>query len=334
MNKLKLQTFLTSIAFLLITQVTLLIAEQTLSNALTNTYKNTPVLVTGGCGFIGSHLVEKLISLGAEVSILDDLSSGNKENISTVIDKVTYMHGSITDFDTCLRATQNKKIIFHLAAFVSVPASIEQPQICHDINITGTQNILEAARINNVKRIVFSSSCAVYGEPTSICHETTPQTPTSPYGFSKLIGELYCKEYAQIFDMETVAMRYFNVYGDRQDSKSYYAGVVAKFNYNMEHNLPLIIFGDGTQTRDFVSVETVVDANIMLGYCNKKHIQGEIFNIATGTSITIYQLIDKLKQNYPSYSQMTQLMPARPGDVMHVSADCSKYNNLYASITQ
>lgn len=334
MNKLKLQTFLISIISLLITHATLLSAQQPLPKTLSNAYKNTPVLVTGGCGFIGSHLVEKLVSLGADVSILDDLSSGNKENISTVIDKVTYIHGSITDLDTCLRATQNKKIIFHLAAFVSVPASTETPHLCHDINVTGTQNILEAARINNVKRVVFSSSCAVYGESPSVCYETTPQGPTSPYGFSKLIGEIYCKEYAQAFDMETVAMRYFNVYGKRQDPKSHYAGVIAKFSYNMEHNLPITIFGDGTQTRDFVPVEMIVNANITLGYCDKKYIQGEVFNIATGTSITIYQLIDMLKQHYPHYTKGIELKPARPGDVKHVSADCSKYNTLYASITQ
>jgi len=330
MKKIKQSIHFIIILLFLITPTKPLCSQEYLSKNITNIYQNTPILITGGCGFIGSHLAEKLVSLGARVSILDDLSSGNKENISTIIDKITYIQGSITDFETCLRATHNKKIIFHLAAFVSVPASTEQPQICHDINVTGTQNILEAARINNVKRIVFSSSCAVYGESTSTCYENTPLQPTSPYGYSKLMGEIYCKEYAQTFKIETVAMRYFNVYGDRQDPKSHYAGVVAKFSYNMKHNLPITIFGDGYQTRDFVPVETIVHANIILGACDKKYVQGEVFNIATGNSTNLYQLIDTLKQQHPDYNQATQLMPARPGDVKHVSADCSKYNTLLA----
>ena len=295
-------------------------------------YQGVPVLVTGGCGFIGSHLVEKLVELGADVSIIDDLSTGNENNIAAIADKVTLLRGSITDFETCLTATQNKKIIFHLAAFVSVPASTQDPQKCHLINVTGTQNLLEAARINGVKRFVFSSTCATYGESTSQCTEKMQPNPTSPYGFSKLIGEIYCKEYAQVFDMETVAMRYFNVYGPRQDPKGSYAGVIAKFMHNMERNLPLIIFGDGTQTRDYVPVEMVVEANILLGICEKQLIKSEIFNIATEKSTNMFEVIDTLKKKYPAYDNETIFMPARPGDVLHVAADCSKYNNLYNRI--
>ena len=215
-----------------------------------------------------------------------------KKILLAVTDKVTFIHDSITNFEACLAATQNKKIIFHLAAFVSVPASTENPHVCHNINVVGTQNILEAARINNVKRVVFSSTCAIYGESPYSCNENMQPAPISPYGFSKLIGEIYCKEYAQLFDMETVAMRYFNVYGPRQNPQGHYAGVIAKFMHNMEHNLPITIFGDGTQTRDYVPVHTVVEANILLGACEKQHIQGEIFNIATGRSITLLELVD------------------------------------------
>ena len=304
-----------------------------LPEKLANCYQGIPVLVTGGCGFIGSHLVEKLVDLGADVTILDDLSTGNKENISTVSDKVRLLHGTVTNFETCLRATQGKKIIFHLAAFVSVPASIEDPKICHDINVTGTQNMLEAARINNVRRFVFSSTCATYGESTSKCHEKMQPAPTSPYGFSKLIGEIYCKEYAQSFDMETVAMRYFNVYGPRQNPHAGYAGVVAKFMHNMEQNLPITIFGDGTQTRDYVPVEKVVEANILLGICKKELIQNELFNIATEKSSTIFDIIDMLKEKYPEYNNKILFMPARSGDVKHVAADCAKYRNVYNQIT-
>jgi UDP-N-acetylglucosamine 4-epimerase len=293
-----------------------------------NLYKGVPVLVTGGCGFIGSHLVEKLVSLGAEVTILDNLSSGNKQNISAVAHAVTCIHDSITNFESCLEATRDKEIIFHLAAFVSVPVSIEDPHACHAINVTGIQNMLEAARINKVKRFVFSSSCAIYGESILPCNENMLPAPLSPYGFSKLMGEIYCKEYAQVFDMETVSLRYFNVYGPRQDSQGYYAGVIAKFMYNMEHNLPIIVFGDGTQTRDYVPVQIIVEANLVLGACEKKYIQGEVFNIATGKNITLLELADSLKQKYDNYTNETIFMPPRSGDIRYISADCSKYNSL------
>lgn len=313
-------------------QTTVVLQANTLYDVFIHSYEKIPVLVTGGCGFIGSHLAEKLVALGADVTILDDLSSGSEENIAAIADKITVIHGSITDFDTCIMATKNKQIIFHLAAFISVPGSIENPRLCHEINVLGTQNILEAARINNAKRFVFSSTCALYGESTIDCCETMSTNPVSPYAFSKLIGEMFCKEYAKVFDMEAVTMRYFNVYGPRQNPHSFYAGVIAKFTYNMERNLPLTIFGDGTQTRDYVPVDKVVEANLFLGICNKDRIQGELFNIATGKSISIIELIELLKKQYPLYNDDIIFMPPRPGDIQHIAADCSKYTNLYHEI--
>jgi len=301
-------------------------------NTLISQYKDMSVLVTGGCGFIGSHLVEKLVESGAHVTILDNLSSGNKENIEKVKDRVLYIYGDITDFETCLQATKNQHIVFHLAAFLSVPGSMENPFDCHNTNVIGTQNILEAARINNIKRFVFSSTCAAYGESEYKCREDDKPAPASVYGFSKLIGEIHCKEYAQIFDMETVIMRYFNVYGPRQNPHGCYAGVIAKFTYNMEHDLPIIIFGDGTQTRDYVPVSNVIEANLLLGICDKSYIQGEIFNIGIGKSTSILELIDILKKQYPCYQKDPVFMPARPGDVKYITADCSKYNQLYKNI--
>jgi|SRR5581483_6161106 len=302
-----------------------LVSHSIACGEIDSNYQGTSVLVTGGCGFIGSHLVEKLVSLGAQVTVLDDLSSGNIQNIAAVMDNITYLYGSITDLDTCLLATRDKNIIFHLAAFVSVPASTQDPQLCHDINIVGTQNILEAARLNNVKRVVFSSSCAVYGELELLCCETAQPAPISPYGFSKLIGEIYCAEYARVFGVETVALRYFNVYGSRQNPHGYYAGVVSKFNYNMERNLPITIFGDGMQTRDYVPVEDIVRANILMGSCDKDRVLGQVFNIATGKSITLLDLIETLKQVHTHYTGDIIFMPERPGDIKHVAADCSKY---------
>lgn len=298
-------------------------------NDVSTLYKGVPVLVTGGCGFIGSHVAEKLVELGAEVTILDNLSTGSLENIASVDNKITFIKGDIRDFNTCLIATENKKIIFHLAAFVSVPASTTDPQECHRINVIGTQNLLEAARINNVTRFVFSSTCAVYGESITPCDETKKPAPTSPYGFSKLIGELYCQEYAQLFNLETVSMRYFNVYGPRQDPQSSYSGVISKFIYNIEHNLPLTIFGDGTQTRDYVPVEKVAEANIVLGISPINLVTNQIFNIATEKIRDLFELIEMLKEKYPFYNNEILFMPARPGDVKHIAADCSKYNNLY-----
>lgn len=301
---------------------------------LTQLYKGISVLVTGGCGFIGSHLVEKLVELGANVTVLDDFSNGSKENISTVVDQITLIQGSITDFDTCLAATQDKKIIFHLAAFVSVPISVENPYLCHNINIIGTQNILEAARVNNVKRFVFSSTCAIYGDSTIACDENMRPNPRSPYSFSKLIGEIYCTEYATMFDIETVMLRYFNVYGSRQNPFSPYSGIMTKIIYNIKHDLPITVFGDGTQTRDYVSVQQVVDANIFLGICEESFIKGEIFNIATEKSISVLDLIKVLKKLCPTYNKEIIFLPSRPGDVKHIAANCSKYNNLYKNIME
>jgi nucleoside-diphosphate-sugar epimerase len=303
-----------------------------LSENISTLYKDLPVLVTGGCGFIGSHVAEKLVELGANVTILDNLSTGTEDNIASFRNKVDFLYGDINDFETCVTATHNKNIIFHLAAFISVPASTENPQQCHDTNVMGTQNLLEAARMNGVKRFVFSSTCAVYSESLIPCNEQAVTDPISPYGFSKLIGELYCKEYAKVFNLETVVMRYFNVYGSRQNPQGHYAAVVAKFMHNMENNLPLTIFGDGMQTRDYVPVETVADANIVLGICNKDLIQSKIFNIATGKSSNLFDLIDALKEKYPSYTNNTIFMPPRPGDLKHVAADCSAYHGLYQTL--
>lgn len=289
-------------------------------------YHNLPVLVTGGAGFIGSHLVEKLVELGAKVTVIDDLSSGSIQNLDRVLYKITFMQKSITDMNACLEATKDKAVIFHLAAFISVPDSIKKPQLCHQINVDGTFNILEAARINNVERFVFSSSAAVYGPAEHICKEDISCNPQSPYGTSKLVGELLCKQYADNFRLKTACLRYFNVFGDRQNPNGAYAAVVAKFKHLMKQNLPLTIFGDGLQTRDFIPVEKVAEANLTIAMLDEIH--GDIYNVGTGRSINLLQLVDLLKEEIPDYTGKITFAPARAGDIKHSSADCSKYKNV------
>lgn len=285
-----------------------------------NFYKNLPVLVTGGAGFIGSHLVDSLVKLGAKVTVLDNLSAGGLNNLSYVKDKIEFIKGDIEDFKTCLDASKNKKVIFHLAAFVSVPKSVDVPDKCHATNTYGTSNLLEAARQNNVPNFIFSSTCAVYGDKDVKFVETLSCSPESPYGYSKLISELFCQEYSKLYKINAVSLRYFNVYGLRQEESF----VVPKFRKNYSNNLPIVIFGDGNQTRDFVPVEYVVEANLICGACAHK-ISGEVYNIASTRSKSVLELAKELKEEFPESTSKIQFMPERKGDVSHTRADCTKY---------
>jgi UDP-glucose 4-epimerase len=291
-----------------------------------NVFHAIPVLITGGCGFIGSHIAEQLVALGAKVTILDDLSHGTTKNIEHIRNSVRFIHSSITDTEACLEATQGQHIIFHLAAMISVPESIRHPDLCHKINVQGTFNILEAARINHVKKLLLSSSAAVYGNTPHLCNERMECKPESPYGFSKRIDELLCQEYACVYDLKTIILRYFNVYGPRQNPDSPYAGVIAKFTQHMQQNEPITIYGDGLQMRDFVHVDHVVQANLELA--SSRTCNGDIFNIATGTSITLLDLIEQLKKQYPHYDKAIRFEPARAGDLKISQADCSKYKTF------
>jgi UDP-glucose 4-epimerase len=332
-----------------------------LSPELHTFYNKKRVLVTGGCGFIGSHLAEKLVELGARVTIVDNLSTGTLENIKHIQHQVSFLEYDITNSAHCVAAVKNNHIIFHLAAFISVPESIEKPQACFDININGTNNLLEAARLHRTHTFVFSSSAAVYGPISGLCSETLHCNPTSPYGTSKRIGELLCMQYRTNYNLATVALRYFNVWGARQNPHGPYAGAMARFSYNMEHNLPITIFGDGSQTRDFIPVAQVVEANLNLGMraayfmptnlTSKSHTlansqiinratnsslssstdtsnpysRDPIFNIATGKSISLLKLLDQLRKQYPHYTNTISFLPARPGDIQHSSANIKAY---------
>lgn len=290
--------------------------------------KNTKILVTGGAGFIGSHLVETFVGQGAQVTILDNLSTGSLENLKTVKDNISFIQGDIKNLDECLKASSQKEIIFHLAAMISVAESMKNPQACYETNVAGTMNMLEAARQNKVKRFLLSSSAAVYGPQEKPCHEEMLCTPESPYGHSKLLGEILCKNYWQNYKLETVCLRYFNVFGQRQNPHGDYAAVVAAFRNCMQENKPITIFGDGTQTRDFIAVEDVVAANLSLAEASTQKVAGQVFNVATGLSISLLELIDTLSKDFPDYKKELIFKPARSGEIKHSVALCRKYQQV------
>ena len=298
-------------------------------------------LVTGGAGFIGSHIVDALVEQGCDVVVLDDLSSGHKENLSKVWNKIEFIEGDIRDAKTCLKAAEGCAGIFHEAALVSVPDSINRPRDNHDINITGTLNILEAARQQGVKRVVFASSAAVYGDnPELPKREDMLPEPKSPYALAKLTGEYYLKVYAECFGLETVALRYFNVFGPRQDPSSMYSGVISIFSERIKEGLPITIYGDGKQTRDFVSVADVVQANVLAmtastrkpGVSSLRSGEGAerfaIFNVATGTQTSLLQLLSTLEELTGNKVERN-FAAARPGDIQRSLADISKVRKFF-----
>lgn len=297
-------------------------------DALHRWYKDLPVLVTGGAGFIGSHLVAHLVALGATVTVLDNLTTGLEENIASVADRIVFIKGDITDYATCLRATEKVAIVFHLAAAVSVPELISNPLLYHQVNVTGTANMLEAARRNKVDRLILSSSSAVYGEQHGVCTEETATNPQSPYGLSKLVAEQYCAHYGQQFGVATVALRYFNVYGAGQRADLPNAGVIATLRKKMAAHEPITLYGDGLQQRDFVPVEQVVQANLQCGAAATASPYA-CLNVATGTSRTLLSLVEELRAEFPAYTHDIRFTDARPGDVYYSAADCSKYQRFF-----
>jgi UDP-glucose 4-epimerase len=208
---------------------------------------------------------------------------------------------------------------------VSVVESIKNPLLCHMINVSGTANLLNACRANKVQRFVLSSSSAVYGPVDGIASEQMPCAPISPYGYSKWLGELLCQEYAALHNINTVCLRYFNVHGDRQNPNGSYAAAIAKFSHALAHEEPIVIYGDGQQTRDFIPVEEVVLANLTLAQLPSEQMRGSAFNIGSGKSISLLQLVEQLRAQYPNSKSPIQFLPARPGDIKHSAADCGKY---------
>ena len=247
---------------------------------------NGPALITGGAGFIGSHLSDALIAAGRDVRILDNMSSGKLSNLEPLSSRAEIITGSITNYNDCLRAMAHIETVFHLAACVSVTECQKNPHDALTTNIQGTVNILDAALHAGVQRVLFASTAAVYGNKEGLCSETDIPIPVSTYGYSKYIGEQLCSLYAHVYKLPTISLRFFNVYGPRQQAKGGDGGVLAVFKHKLEHNEPIAIFGDGNQTRDFVHVDQVVQA---LMQAEKNHhmapagqVFTDIFRIAIG----------------------------------------------------
>jgi len=280
------------------------------------------VVVTGGAGFIGSHLAEELQNRGHYVIVLDDFSTGKRANIDRILKKnsVEFVEGSVTDLTLLQTLFKGTEYVFHQAALARVPYSIENPLAANEVNITGTLNVLLAARDNKVKKVVFASSSSIYGDTDVLPqHEAMYANPLSPYALTKLAGEYYCSIFRNIFKLDTICLRYFNVYGPRQDPHSQYAMVIPAFISRVLAGTPPVIFGDGEQSRDFTFIHDVVNANIRAA---ESDVNG-VFNVGGGKNITINQLaqlIIKLLQKDlgPVYDK------PRLGDVKHTLADVSK----------
>jgi len=286
------------------------------------------ILVTGGAGFIGSHLVDKLLEEGIEVTVIDNLSTGRRENITHNQNRKEFhfIKGDIKNAALVKETVKDMDAVFHEAAMVSVPRSLKNPILTNKVNVTGTLNLLEACRNSNVKKFIHASSSAVYGEPQTLpLHEKLPPQPVSPYAASKLAAENYVKIYHEVYGLNTVCLRYFNVYGPRQ-TYTPYSSVIITFINRLLKNEPPIIHGDGEQTRDFIHIKDVVQANLLA--LKKKNATGEIFNIATGKQTTINQLAAMLQQ----IMNKTNLKPVhtdpRPGDIRHSYADITKARKI------
>jgi nucleoside-diphosphate-sugar epimerase len=285
------------------------------------------VLVTGGAGFIGSNIAIQLVKDGYQVTVLDDLSTGYLKNLDTIKDKIKFIQGSITDYDLLNKIMPGVDFVLHQAALPSVPRSIDSPIDSHANNATGILNILEAARLNKVKRVVFASSSSVYGDaPEEYKSEDLPTNPLSPYAVTKLVGEEYCRVFAELYDIETVCLRYFNVFGPQQDPASDYAAVIPLFIKAILADQQPTIFGDGTQSRDFTYVNNNVKANILAMHSDKVG-RGETINIACGQAFSLLDLVNDINKILNKNIKPILADP-RAGDIKHSLANISKAKEL------
>ena len=283
-------------------------------------------VVTGGAGFIGSNTVDELVRRGESVVVLDDLSAGKEENLAEIRNKISFIKGSITDLEAVRRAMHEADYVLHLAARTSVPRSVKDPIETNKVNIEGTLNVLVAARDAKVKRVVLAASSSAYGEtPTLPKTEAMLPEPISPYGVTKYVCEIYAQMFGKVYGLPSVSLRYFNVFGPRQDPHSQYSGVLAKFCSAFLENTEPVVFGDGEQTRDFTYIENVVQANLLA--CEAPAAAGKTINIGTGARISLNQTLQLLRE-INGNSPETKYEPAREGDIRDSQADITLAREL------
>jgi nucleoside-diphosphate-sugar epimerase len=283
-------------------------------------------LVTGGAGFIGSHLAEALVRRGHEVRVVDSLITGNRLNLDHISSSAVFIHGDLAEMSVCRRAVEGIDYVLHQAAIPSVPRSVKDPVTSNRANVDSTLNILVAARDAGVKRLVYAGSSSAYGNtPTLPKHEGMPTNPLSPYALQKLVGEQYCRLFTELYGLETVTIRYFNVFGPRQDPSSPYSGVISLFSSAVLKGIRPTIYGDGEQSRDFTYVANVVDG--VLRACEAPEASGEVINVATGGRITLNELLAALNR-IAGTSLEAIYQDERAGDVKHSQADITKARKL------
>jgi nucleoside-diphosphate-sugar epimerase len=283
-------------------------------------------LVTGGAGFIGSNTADELVRRGHSVAVLDDFSTGKEQNLGDTAGKIELFRGSITDLTAVRKACNGADYVLHLAARTSVPDSVKDPLETNRTNIEGTVNVLVAARDAKVRRLVYAASCAAYGETLELPNrESMTPTPISPYGLSKLVGELYAAVFGRCYGLETVSLRYFNVFGPRQDPSSPYSGVLSKFMLALIEGAQPVVFGDGEQSRDFIFVENVVQANLLA--CEAPAAAGRVFNIGSGSRFTLNKTL-RLLEKISGKPAAAKYESPRAGDILHSQADISESRKM------
>jgi len=284
-------------------------------------------LVTGGAGFIGSHIASALVAGGARVRILDDLSTGHRENVEEIGGDIDFVQGSVADEALLRRVLEGVELVFHEAAIPSVPRSVDNPRQTHTASVDGTFSLLVAAREKKVRRLIYAASSSAYGDqPTLPKSEEMLPDPLSPYAVAKLVGEYYARVFTRVYGLETFSLRYFNVFGPRQDPGSQYSGVVSLFISALSTNNRPVIYGDGEQSRDFTYIDNVVDANLKAASATGG--LGQVINIANGERITLNQLLQELKDLTGRSEMEADYRDSRIGDVRHSLADISRARQI------
>ena len=287
----------------------------------------TLALVTGGGGFIGSNMIRFLLEQGQEVRVLDNFETGKKENLTEIADQIEVVEGDIRDQKAVAQAVDGAEVVYHLAALGSVPRSMKDPLTTHDVNVNGTFNVIDACRVAQVRRVVFASSSSVYGQsPVLPQHEGLPLAPISPYGATKAIAEVYFRAYYETYGLQSACMRYYNVFGPRQDPTSQYAAAIPLFVSHLLRNEQPGIFDDGEQSRGFTYIENVIQANWKAA--NAPELHGEAMNVSVEKSVTVNTVVNTIRELLGKEDVKPKYLPPRPGDIKHSLADIARAKEL------